>query len=373
MQLESAGPAIIRVRKKSRTNPTAEGRVINAALLAARGHPFPLPVVFEGTIIGYAQGRGYLSDEVAYAPAPVGFLRYECAFSTYDALIAALTAGQKRTMQWAKAATSAVVANNWYDLWPVGGNPTSGAYGGAAKTAVQKDDTTVGSIAHGGNVSPNTKHIITCCGYATGSGLQTLMLVDRVLTYEACPYAAAVNQTMTNGVAALRYVSSGQSGLQMAWTAQTVHNATAANITQLRYTNQAGATLQLMPTATNVAIIISAAAPTATLGARINSPATTAATLTWGAFMPLAAGDTGVRLVNDYTPSAANTGTVCLALVKPLFYVPLAAAGVVSQVDGVMQIPNLEQVFDGACLNWFSFHPATTAATIGGMTDVAWG
>lgn len=182
-----------------------------------------------------------------------------------------------------------------------------------------------------------------------------------------------MNQAFTNGVAAQRYIGAGEGGLKILATGQTVLGATAANITQLQYTDQDGNATQSMPTSPTVAHIVSAAAPTATLGARVVAPATAAATLPWGPHIPLAVGDGGVRLIANWTTSAANTGTLCFVLQRLLAVIPCPTAGVCSMVNLVQEIPSMERIRDGACLALMVYQPAVTANTINGGFDVGWG
>jgi hypothetical protein len=92
-----------------------------------------------------------------------------------------------------------------------------------------------------------------------------------------------------------------------------------------------------------------------------------------GAFIPLAAGDCGMRSITNVTWSAANTGLHAFCMVKPLTTLPLPAALVPAERDLVMQLANLERVFDGACLTFFVFFPVATGATLTGEIDVGWG
>lgn len=365
----SKAPGIIGLDRKSLTNPSAEDLCIQTAVEAHVGCDFPLPVVFGRKVIGYVEGRSQ-DPRVTFTRAPA--YKWWCGFSTYDQIINALTSGQRYMAVFTKTNTTAFsVANNWYDLFVVGGQPISGTFTGAASTAVQFTDTSVGALYHAGNVSTMTKHILSMSVVSTGN-TPTVIIYDRVLTYEANAFNAAANHSMTNTLAAARYVSSGQSGMKIMCTVQTVTGATAANLTQLRYTNQAGTTLQSVPTTQTMTFIPSAVAPTATLGARVICPITSGQTVPWGPYLPLAAGDSGVRLINDFTTSAANTGTFTFTLARPLFTIGIATAGVMAQMDGVYQVASLEQVFDGACLAPLVYVPATTAATITGSVDCGW-
>ena len=191
-----------------------------------------------------------------------------------------------------EAPTTTGIANTSYNLWPVTGNPASGSIAGTAKTANIFTDTSTGAIDHRGNVSSATKHFLGS-GVNSTANTPWLMFYDRVLSYDQCPYVATTNETMTNTNVAARY-NSGAPGCLMVWVTNTLHGATVTNITQLRYTNQAGSLLQVMPTATTVGITVSGLAPTATLGAKVIAPST-GTTPTWGFSMPMAAGDTAPR------------------------------------------------------------------------------
>jgi hypothetical protein len=177
---------------------------------------------------------------------------------------------------------------------------------------------------------------------------------------------------MTNTLTAQRY-NSGAPGLLPMMCSNTVNGATANNLTQYRYTNQAGTTLQAMPTTTTVTFIPSVAAPTATLGARVNCPSTSGVLFTWGFSLPLAAGDSGVRLCNDYTPSAANTGTFSNVLMAPLTDILIPVAAVPTETDAVFQLSELQQIFDGACVALMSYMPATAGYTLTGSLRYGWG
>lgn len=288
------------------------------------------------------------------------------AFTSYDSIISAITAGQRLPLPWSKNATTAPAATTWYSLWPVGGQPAAGTWVANNLTFNRTTDATLGALYHGGNVSTNVKSLLYMMGNASaGAPPPLLMLVDQVGYYGPLSQSATL-QNLTNTTAPDRYVTAGQSGLQAVVVCTAVGGATASNITALAYTNQAGTGSRAMPTSTVVAVTVSAAAPTTTLGARV---VTTVA----GPFLPLQQGDTGMISIQSITFSAANTGSYAIHMVRPLAMLPLATANVPSERDLVMQIANLERVYDGACLTWLVYFPTATGATILGETDVAWG
>ncbi len=360
---------LIRTTRKSVHGPLDEDRALARGIEAGRGLDL-LPVVFGGKLIAWTKGAQG-SDVVAWRRPRYGE-KWWMGWTGHDDMVTEVSGGKKLSNQWARTCTSAMVANNFYDLWPVAGNPGPGAYTGSAFTARPHDDTTAGSLYHGGNVSTDTKHLLLA--YIRSSAVTpTLYLYDRVLTYEACTFNASANQGMTNTLPATRYIGAGEGGLKIMVTAQTVNGATANNLTQLQYTDDAGNTLQSMVTSPTVAQIVSAAAPTTTLGARVISPATAAATLPWHFQLPLATGDSGARLIANYTTSAANTGTMCFVLHRILATLPVLTAGVMQPYNFEGDLPSFERVRDGACLAFMAYAAATTAFTADGSLDVGWG
>lgn len=327
------------------------------------GLDVPTPIVdpLRGELLALACAEGPLSNRIAYITDP-GLIRelYAVGIPNYDDLWSQASNGAKFDLKFVKTATTNPVAGQYMDLWPVGGDPTAGAYGGAAATAVQKSDATTGALQHGGNVSTDTKHVVNAvAAFSAGATAPTLVLYDRVLTYEACAFTAGTSQAMTNGVAAQRYIgSTAEGGLKIMFTCQTVFGATASNLTVLTYVNQAGTGGQTMPTTITATIIVSVAAPTSTLGARVACPAT--GTTPYSPFLFMAAGDTGARSITNYTTSAANTGTFCIVLARPLATFPMFAAGRSEDFDLTRGLQALPRILDGACLTFYAKMPVAT-------------
>jgi hypothetical protein len=365
---------------KSHYTDVAEKLALKEAFLAAQYTDLPLPVIFNNQQIGWTLGFQHCAD-VMYLPQRRSLDKIIAAgFPTYDSIINAISvSGTRYSAPWSKGATTAGVALNWYDLWPVGGNPPQGLYTGTASNSVQQFDTTVGSISTMGNVTPKTKHILSVWGmFTAGATPPTLVLYDRCVHYVAVPYNnnALNTLTQTNTPTSTRYSTNSDSGCKIIITMQTVGSATQQSFTTLGYTNQAGTASQVAPCSTTTTnIIVSVAAPTATLGARVASPCATAAgTQVTSPYMPLAVGDVGVQLIKNFTNNAVaiNTGTMCFVMGRPLAILPLSTLGVTSLVDTVMMTAALERIFDGACLSFLTYFPVATGATITGGVDVGW-
>jgi hypothetical protein len=346
LAVEARAPAL-RARRKARHSEGDEARAVARACWLWRGCRQPVPVVWGGRTLGVAVGDPDRGRTVWWAGQ--GF-----PWSDYDGVVNSLSAkGQHGSMYWMKPRSTSVVVDTWYDLWGAGGVPQAGDWSGTAKTARQFLNTTAGApYVPGGAVSPTTKWLTRHGVLNSETTGGAMVLYDRVLSYDACTMSGS-NQAMTNTLAATRYISTGDPGLQIFVEADTVHNATAANLTTLHYTNSAGTTGQNIPA--SLTKIVSIAAPTSTLGARHVFQAPSAA-MSGDPFLVLASGDTGVRKLEDYTWSAAPTGTCSYVLMFPLALHPDvhgANSGSMSDAEFVSGLDNgNKRIYDDACLSW---------------------
>ena len=148
------------------------------------------------------------------------------------------------------------------------------------------------------------------------------------------------------------------------WGAQ----ALAQNI-NISYTNTALTTGQTMSS------IVTNQGAAASIPGHIEHSGTTANN--YGPFLPLAAGDVGVRSVDSITYTAAGTASTyaTLVLARPLLVLPLTTAFVMSERNYMNQLPSMPRVYDGAYLGWLYFAGGTTASatTFMGYLDIAWG
>ena len=264
--------------------------------------------------------------------------------------------------------TVAYTAGRWYDFSANAGFPVANAFAGTALAWRTCDETTgngtqVFGFPHGGNVTPDTKHLVNVAAItsvATGVPSQ-LMLVDLQGYWPGISNNTTSAQTLT-GTPSLRYASG--AGCRLYYVSTVAAGGTAQNIA-LSYTNQSGTSGRALPV--TVSMVASA------IVQHISHSGTAASN--YGPFLPLASGDTGVQNVASVTFSAANTGTGALCLARPLLTLPLTTAGVAGERDLLNQIPSLPRVIDGACLVWLYFAGAATAASTNfyGSLEVAWG
>ena len=290
-------------------------------------------------------------------------------FSSMDDLINEMTSGKFSRADWNKlTGAAAYTAGRWFDMSNLSGTPVANAWAGTALAWRTCDEATgngtqIFGIPHGGNVSPDTKHILNVSAVtavATGVPAQ-LMLVDLQGYWPGISNNSGTAQTLT-GTPSLRYTNG--AGCRLFWVQTAAAGATAQNIA-LSYSNTVPTSGRALP----VTVAMTASA----IAGHISHSGTAANN--YGPFLPLASGDTGVSNVASVTMSAANTGTGALCLARPLLTLPITTASVAGERDLLNQIPSLPQVKDGACLVWLYFAGAATGATTNfyGSLEMAWG
>ena len=95
----------------------------------------------------------------------------------------------------------------------------------------------------------------------------------------------------------------------------------------------------------------------------------------YGPFLPLAAGDSGIRSVQQFNLSASYvSGVLNLVLCKPLMTLPITTLGVTAERDLVNQFMSMPKVYDGACLAWLMLAGAATpvATPLSGHLEFGW-
>ncbi len=248
-------------------------------------------------------------------------------FSSLDDFISEVSVnGKFNRYDWNKiTGAAAYTAGRWYDLSALAGNPPANAWTGTALNAQAPDDTSGFGMYHGGNVSTDLKSIINVAALATAAtGVPSvLMLVDLCLYYPGIDMNSATRQTLINSTTLTRYTTG--AGLRSfvvnaSTTGATGHNIDSGAGTGTEYTNQAGTGSKVHPG--TIAFTASAITP------HISHSGT--ATNNFGPFLPLAAGDYGVRSYQFFKLSAASgsASTARLCIVKPLAVIPLTTVSV---------------------------------------------
>ena len=292
-------------------------------------------------------------------------------FSSQDDMVNEIsTNGKFYRTDWQKStfATTAHTAGLWYSLMRGGGNPAADTILGTgtnlAFQALSDTVATASGIPHGGNVG-GYKVLLSAAAQTAAATTApcVLMLVDMLGFYNITSVTTTGAQTLNNTVTLPRYTDG--AGVQAFLTPSTVMGAATPNIT-LNYTNSAGTAGKATPV--TLPIGNSAAAVMSVVYSGTGSGK-------YGPFIPLAAGDAGIRSVQSINLSASYvSGVLNLVLCKPIMTLPITTLGVTAERDLVNQFASMPRIYDGACLNWLMLAGAATpvASPLSGHLEFGW-
>jgi hypothetical protein len=291
------------------------------------------------------------------------------SITSLNSLMASLSDGKRWRTDWNKiTGASTYAAGRSYDMTNLAGYPIANAWAGTALNFVECDEATgngtqIFGIRHGGNVSPDVKHLLNLGGLVTaGTGVpSTLILVDIEGYWPGISNNTTSPQSLV-GTPSLR--STNGAGLRLYWVQTAIAGATGQNLS-LSYTDQDGNTGNTMP----VTVAMTASA----IVGHISHSGTAANN--YGPFLPMASGDSGVRNVASVTFSAANTGTGALVLAKPIIELPIGIVQTYHNKDTLSQVPSLPIIPDGACLGMILVAGGAVAGatTFIGHKEFVWG
>jgi hypothetical protein len=262
-------------------------------------------------------------------------------FTSYDQIINALTVslyGQR--LPWLKPTAFTTAASAFYTLWNTAGFPGQGTYAGTAANSQACTSATDGAIEFANATSPRKLWLLG--GEGAGNYAGTLFLWDRLLYYPGIDHNTTGAQALTTG-ATLPRATFGEK--VFAWLEVTSALGATAQTCTLSYTNQSGT-------------------PSRSTGAQTIQTSSVVSRLPFARpYFPLQAGDTGIRSVESYTFSAANTGTSALVLARLIAMWGQPVASVVSSLD-LVRGPGLSlpQIEDDSCL-FFTFAPNSAIAS----------
>ena len=292
-------------------------------------------------------------------------------FTSQDDMINQVsTNGKFYRSDWQKSTftTTAHTAGLWYSLFRGGGNPPADTILGTgtnlAFQALTDATTSATGIPHGGNVS-GFKHLVSAAAQTAAATTApcVLMLVDLLGFYPITTVTTTGAQTLNNTVTLPRYTDG--AGVQAFLTPSTVMGAATPNLS-IGYTNSAGTAARATPA--TLPIGNTAAAVTSIVYSGTGSGK-------FGPFMPLQAGDAGIRSVQSVNISASYlSGVLNLVLCRPLLTLPITTLGVTAERDLVNQFMSMPKIYDGACLTWLMLAGAATpvGSPLSGHLEFAW-
>lgn len=268
--------------------------------------------------------------------------------STLDAAVA----GSRPPVAINKSVTGNMVAGRPHSLWTIAGNPGAGAAAANTAGGVVPTNATAGAISHA-NPSGAEAHVLNWMAVSSAQP-GTLLLCDRLLHIQGNSGGTAIDETLT--------------------TSQTINSTTLPSRCPTSATDDTPSTNgHGVYMGVEVVTATGTGTPTLTLG-YTNSDGTagrtatntdpTVATSIAGTFyrIGLQAGDVGVRSIQTYQQSATWTsGQLNLVLYRVISAIPLAAAGIPTQLDWISG--GGPRIYDSSCL-FLIFIPNTTTTTL---------
>ena len=284
------------------------------------------------------------------------------AFRSFKELIDAEEAGQATLFGWRKVPTQTTGSGIWFDLSMSPGNPVPNFYAAAPLIGKALAQSTDGGLFHGaapgGTYTKHLRRIMALTVTTTAVPLPCILL-DYLLYYPFVDMSVTDAQAMTVGDALPRYPTG--AGVQI------MAVEVASQIGGVRffvtYTNSDGVAGRTSATVTcntqTVNGTIISTAP-ATLGCA-------------GPFIPLQAGDSGVRSIQSCTFLTGDVGLITLVLVKPLASFAVHDITAPVERDMILDGVQLAEIKSDAYLNLICYPSGTlSGAQIMGTIETVW-
>lgn len=267
-----------------------------------------------------------------------------------------------RSYFFRKRPTQVTVAGSWFDLSMSPGFPVPQYYAAAPLAATPLTQTGDKGMYHGGNTAPAKKYLRRSMAMTQTAGAVPLpmILCDYLMFYPFIDESVLDEQVMDNALSLPRYTDG--KGVQMM--AVVVAAQVGGDTFSVRYTNQDGVANRVTPLITENAVSINGSILT-------SSPATAGSA---GPFLPLQAGDTGVRSVQGVTCTTGDVGLFTICLIKPLAQMSIRGIDAPVEIDYLrnagLTMPAIE---DEAYLNIICCpNGSITGATIMGQLEFTW-
>lgn len=286
-------------------------------------------------------------------------------FANAKQLADAQDAGNYLYASFRKQATQTTGAGVWFDLSMSPGNPAPNYYIGSPGVFVPLKQSTDGGLRHGGNVSPAKKFLrkLMVTTNTAAAAVTTLKLLDYIGFYGFIDESVLDEQFLDNTTPLPRHTDG--AGVQLM--PVVVAGQTGGQPFTVSYTNQDGVAGR-----TTTSVLMSTQFVNGTILCSQNGGATYPNS---GPFLPLQAGDTGVRSVQSVTIGGiGDVGLFALVLVKPLAGIGLFEITAASETDYLLDTATLPEIADDAYLNFIALPTGTlSGAPIIGVIETTWG
>jgi len=275
-------------------------------------------------------------------------------FANVRDLVDACAAGKGAYATWRKSPSQASTAGLWFDLSMSPGNPVPQYYAASPLVARPLTQSADGGLPHGGPVAPATKHLAKFSAMTTTATAlpMPMILADYLLFYPFIDEGTTDPQVLDNATTLPRWTSG--EGVQVM--AVSVAGRTGGQTFQITYTNSAG-----VPGRLSAVVTQNTAAANGTI---VTSNTAANADGIGGPWIPLQAGDTGVRSIESVQMiSGTDVGLFALVLVKPLAQASLWGIDAAVEYCYLTECGLLPVIADDAYLSILCNPRGTLAAT----------
>lgn len=223
--------------------------------------------------------------------------------------------------------------------------------------------------AHGGNVAPLVKNLLSASIWSASGTTAPAMfqLIDIIGFVPISTVTVVGGQTIIGAQTYPRYADG--KGVK-AYLVPVVAMGAGTPTVQLTYTNPAGVTGRLTPSAPSLPVVGNAfpAGAIAYSGTGLGK---------YGPWIPLQAADNGILSIQSINFSASMTsGAMCIVYAKEIgLPLPFTTQGVPAERDYLNQQPSLPVIPDGACLDWLMYagNNTPTNSPFYGAIQTVWG
>jgi hypothetical protein len=282
-------------------------------------------------------------------------------FANVQAFANAELAGQSWYTTWRKSPSQVSTIGIWFDLSMSPGSPVPQYYAATPLVGAPMSYSDEQGLNHGRNVSPATKHlkrVMVMTSTATALPMP-MMLCDYLFYYPFIDEGSTDEQLLDNTQTLTRYTDG--EGVQVM--AVSVAGRTGGQSFRFSYTNSDGVAGRVSQDVIQNAVSVN--------GSIVTSDRAVDAAR--GPFIPLQAGDTGVRSIESVTMLGADVGLFALVLVKPLGQLSLRGIDAPVEVDYFTDFGQLPRIVDDAYLNFLACPSGSLAATaLHGDLTVVW-
>jgi len=240
-------------------------------------------------------------------------------------------------------AATAPTAGRGASLWTYDGMPAGGL---APSTAVIPDRTTQGALPFTAPGGSRDKHLIGASITPLSTGVY--LLYDRLFHIGGLSGISTAAQTVQGSPASPALTrNTGGAGNIAFYEIYTIIGTTSTTLT-MTYTNQGG---------------------TGSRTSTINIGATGFREVTRMQRIPLAAGDSGIRAIEQIqlTATTGTAGNFGITIAQPLAWIPVGAAGTMGWRDYTTGLPGIPTINPDACLSLMFIPGAATAPELFGL------